>query len=93
MLEVQHENIVKSHNRSIPDDYLNQSSILYASNPPTLIPLIGISSDSEIIYEINVSVPKDKAIDYVNWLSIFTKKQCQTTPGKFILDININRDN
>ncbi|KAG4104936.1 hypothetical protein H8356DRAFT_14814 [Neocallimastix lanati (nom. inval.)] len=80
MINAQQENKTNSGD-SIPDDFLNQSSILYASNPPTVIPLIGVSSDSEIIYEINLSVPKETAIDYVNWLRDFTKNLCEITPG------------
>jgi len=83
MINAQQENKTNSGD-SIPDDFLNQSSILYASNPPTVIPLIGVSSDSEIIYEINLSVPKETAIDYVNWLRDFTKNLCEITPGKIL---------
>ncbi|ORX85001.1 hypothetical protein BCR32DRAFT_290958 [Anaeromyces robustus] len=82
MIKIQHENVITdSTSQTKPDDYLKQSSDLYASNPPTIIPLVGISPESEIIYEVNLSVPKEKATEYVNWLMQFTKNQCQTTPG------------
>eukprot|EP00833_Pecoramyces_ruminatium_P001134 jgi/Orpsp1_1/1175166/evm.model.c7180000052856.1 len=85
MIEIQHNKpLVDTLNQTKPENYLKQSSILYASNPPTIIPLVGIPPNSEIIYEINISVPKAKAADYVCWLKYFIQKQCQTTPG-FIL--------
>jgi len=81
MLEIHNDNIITNPiNQTKPDD----SSILYASNPPTIIPLVDIPLDSEIIYEINVSVPKVKATEYVKWLNIFSKKLCQTVPGIFL---------
>jgi len=82
MLEIHSDNVItKSINQTKPEDYLKQSSILYASNPPTIIPLVGISPESEIIYEINLSVPKGKATEYVQWLNQFTTHLCKTTPG------------
>ena len=82
MLEIQNESVItNSINQANPDNYYKQSSVLYASNPPTIIPLVDIPFDSEIIYEINVSVPKVKASEYVKWLNSFSKELCQIIPG------------
>ncbi|ORX61172.1 hypothetical protein BCR36DRAFT_579215 [Piromyces finnis] len=82
MLEIHNDNIITNKiNQPKSGDYLKQTSILYASNPPTIIPLVDIPSDSKIIYEVNLSVPKEKANEFVEWLNIYSRVLCQTIPG------------
>ncbi|KAF9953114.1 hypothetical protein BGZ72_005672 [Mortierella alpina] len=44
-----------------------------------------MSSDSyssgTLIYEVNLSVPREKADEYIDWLRGFTKTQVRTIPG------------
>ncbi|KAJ3034747.1 hypothetical protein HDV00_004725 [Rhizophlyctis rosea] len=49
--------------------------------PRTLVRQASAVANSAIIYEINLSVPRDKADDYMLWLRGFTKDVCATIDG------------
>ncbi|KAG0308006.1 hypothetical protein BGZ98_009226 [Dissophora globulifera] len=38
-------------------------------------------SPGTLIYEVNLSVPREKVDEYIEWLRIFTKQQVQRIPG------------
>ncbi|KAJ3056542.1 hypothetical protein HK097_006175 [Rhizophlyctis rosea] len=52
-----------------------------SDRPQTLSRQASEVANSAIIYEVNLSVPKDKADDYVLWLRGFTKEVCATIDG------------
>ncbi|KAF9181590.1 hypothetical protein BGZ51_005306 [Haplosporangium sp. Z 767] len=34
-----------------------------------------------LVYEVNLSIPREKAEEYLDWLHVFTKEQVQKIPG------------
>ncbi|KAF9296489.1 hypothetical protein BGZ88_012514 [Linnemannia elongata] len=38
-------------------------------------------SPGTLVYEVNLSVPREKADEYLEWLHLFTKTQVETIPG------------
>ncbi|KAF8943985.1 hypothetical protein BGZ47_004790 [Haplosporangium gracile] len=38
-------------------------------------------SPGTLVYEVNLSVPREKADEYIEWLHQFTKTQVNTIPG------------
>ncbi|KAJ3212051.1 hypothetical protein HDU83_002489 [Entophlyctis luteolus] len=39
------------------------------------------AGDAPIIYEVNLSVPRDRAREYLRYLDSFTRNVCATVPG------------
>ncbi|KAG0333709.1 hypothetical protein BG004_000730, partial [Podila humilis] len=38
-------------------------------------------SPGSLIYEVNLSVPREKVDEYLEWLKVFTKEQVHRIPG------------
>ncbi|KAG0206488.1 hypothetical protein BGX28_002071 [Mortierella sp. GBA30] len=51
------------------------------SSDAPFLPQIHSYSPGTLIYEVNLSVPREKADEYLDWLRGFTKDQVQNIPG------------
>ncbi|KAI1321632.1 hypothetical protein EDD11_003112 [Mortierella claussenii] len=56
------------------------SSSSSADIPSSPVPIHSYTAGT-LVYEVNLSVPKEKVEEYLTWLRTFTKEQVRTIPG------------
>ncbi|CAO3571568.1 unnamed protein product [Mortierella alpina] len=55
--------------------------MMTSETAPSSAPAIHSYTPGTLVYEVNLSVPREKVEEYIDWLRVFTKEQVGRIPG------------